>query len=477
MNEKQLFDAITNVPDDLVEEAAKAKPKRRISTWKKWTALAACAAVSAGAVWTLTPRSSVPSKDPSPPDTATTTTPTLITTPADSAKPLVEVTYPPAYTFLEGRPDSIWANTPVNKSFLDAVSTFSYKTASAVLTSHDGNVNYSPLSLYYALSLAASGAGGDTASQLYTLLGVDGKASLEQQCSHLYQRLYFDNDIGRLKIANSLWLSRDCTFKSGYAQSAADHFFASAYPADFGTDKTDRAMSQWVAENTDATLAPAFQTDKAQLLSILNTVYFYDEWANAFSEASTGNDNFHLANGKTVSFPFMNSKRSTAYVKGNGYTRSRLELKNAGGMVFILPDEGTDPRELLATPEKARAVFEEGEETNLPVTWKLPKFKFQSQFNLIDTVKALGVSEAFGPNANFSGITDEPAGISGIQQGTYIGINENGVEAAAYTEISLALSSRPSGHGEMILDRPFIYGITGADGTLLFMGICDNPSA
>lgn len=50
----------------------------------------------------------------------------------------------------------------------------------------DTNVNYSPLSLYYALAVAASGAEGQTQQELLDLLGVADADTLAEQCGNLY---------------------------------------------------------------------------------------------------------------------------------------------------------------------------------------------------------------------------------------------------------------------------------------------------
>ena len=57
-----------------------------------------------------------------------------------------------------------------------------------------------------------------------------------------------------------------------------------------------------------------------------------------------------------------------------------------------------------------------------------------------------------------------------------IGIDENGVEASSFTLINLDGSAMSDNEEEMILNRPFLYGITTPDGSLLFVGICENPA-
>jgi serpin B len=92
------------------------------------------------------------------------------------------------------------------------------------------------------------------------------------------------------------------------------------------------------------------------------------------------------------------------------------------------------------------------------------------------------------PDADFSGITDHLAYISSLTQETHIAVNEDGVEASAFTEMGFAGAMPPEDRAEMILNRPFIFGITayvsypdtnscGSIETPYFIGICENPTA
>lgn len=116
-----------------------------------------------------------------------------------------------------------------------------------------------------------------------------------------------------------------------------------------------------------------------------------------------------------------------------------------------------------------------GEDFHGRVVWKIPKFSFNSQLELKDTLKALNVKLAFEPNADFTEMTEQMAYISEIQQQTYIAIDEEGVEASAFTQINYLGGAAPEGSADMILNRPFICGITASNGSLLFIGICINP--
>jgi serpin B len=91
-------------------------------------------------------------------------------------------------------------------------------------------------------------------------------------------------------------------------------------------------------------------------------------------------------------------------------------------------------------------------------------------------LESLGVSSAFKQNANFSGITKHMCYITDILQETHIGIDEDGVEASAYTQLNYMGAAPPEGRADMILNRPFIFGIVVNNDTLLFVGVCENPS-
>lgn len=393
------------------------------------------------------------------------------------ASPLIDVTYPEAVAFdAYDIKREVREQNPVEDNFLSALTNFSYETASAALRTVEGNANYSPLSLYFALALAGTGANGETQSQIFDLLGIFETEEISVQCGNLYRRLYTDHKIAKLKIANSIWLDNNTVFNDDFVQNAARKFYALAYSVDFADESAGKAMSQWVSDNTNGNLASDFQADGEQILSIINTVYFFDEWIDRFNKDKTAEDVFHAPDGD-VTVDFMNQTFSSkGFVRGTGFTRSALGLKGSGQMVFILPDESVSVSMLLSSAESVRELFEGGKRNNGKVVWQLPKFSFDTKSELTDMLKTLGMTDAFKQNADFSGITGGIAYITNVTQQTHISIDENGVEASAFTKMDYAGAARPDDRAEMILNRPFIYGITARNGVLLFVGVCNNPA-
>ena len=138
-------------------------------------------------------------------------------------------------------------------------------------------------------------------------------------------------------MQNSLWLDDDAEMKSSFISMLLKIFMRPAFSVDFSDKDLGKVMAQWVSENTNGTISPDLNIDPAQILSIINTVYFSDEWVNRFEKDATQEDTFHTA-GKDVKVDFLNQTfGSSQFVKGLNYTRSSLALKGGGEMVFILP--------------------------------------------------------------------------------------------------------------------------------------------
>ncbi len=108
---------------------------------------------------------------------------------------------------------------------------------------------------------------------------------------------------------------------------------------------------------------------------------------------------------------------------------------------------------------------------------RLPRFKTDYDVTLNDSLKALGMEEAFSKQANFSGIGKNLA-ISQVKHKTFVEVNEEGTEAAAATSVGIVATSatqKPEPF-KMIVDRPFFCAIRdNQTGSILFMGSIMEP--
>ena len=466
--EKKLYDAITNISDDSINETNEMINKNNNnhrSIWIKVLASCACIAVIASVIFIPNSRGKKPLVDKDYP---------ILT-----IEPLVNVTYPEAISFDDYNTQwEIREAYPLDREFIKAVNDFSFGSASKLLVNSKENINYSPLSLYLALAVSAEGTAGETEKELLQLLGAKNKEELAKNCKALYNNSFRDNEIGKEKIANSLWLQDGIKFKYGFLNNAAENFYASSFNVDFKNKKTGENMSAWISKETNGMINPQIETYPQQILSIINTIYFSDQWQNEFFEENTKEDEFNLSNGEKVKIDFMNQKEMAGFCRGEDFISSSRQLKNGGRMIFVLPNEDVAPQDLASTPEKLNEALFGGESRYGNVTWKVPKMNISSSLDLIGTLKELGLEKMLGENADFSEMIEnaDDVYINKIEQQSKIKLDEKGVEAAAYTEIGYCGAGMPQDNAEMILDRPFLYAVTSSSGAILFVGICENPT-
>ena len=114
----------------------------------------------------------------------------------------------------------------------------------------------------------------------------------------------------------------------------------------------------------------------------------------------------------------------------------------------------------------------------LTVNAAVPKFDIASEHELSDTLKSLGITNAFSPEtADFSALSDGDAVLSSIQHAARMTIDEEGATAAAFTvAMEEGAAMPPEEETDFILNRPFVVAITTRDGLPLFLGIVNTPS-
>lgn len=391
--------------------------------------------------------------------------------------------------------NKLLSENDISAEFRRSLEQFAYESGSKVLGAVEGNGNYSPLSLYYALALAGCGAEGETESQIMKSLGMENRQELAQQCRRLYQwytyreqwdvqtyEKYGSGDYhSKIRLGNSLWVSDGLDINKEYQAMAAQNFFAPSVNINFSDPAAGESIGKWIAEKTEGVLEPEISLDPETMLTIINTLYFYGSWTEPFDESQTADDIFRTDSGEEIACQFLNRTEAAGqFTTGDGYRAACLNTNNHCQMVFFLPDEDRQVNEFLESPEAFRQVVDVDNEswTSGRVIWKIPKFSFGSSFEMEKMLAEMGMERMLSDQAEFGKISDKPLQVSQVLQETHIGIDEQGVEGAAYTMLAMegAGMEEPELSMEMILDRPFLFGIRDAyHDVWLFMGVCRNP--
>lgn len=176
----------------------------------------------------------------------------------------------------------------------------------------------------------------------------------------------------------------------------------------------------------------------------------------------------------------MTGRFPARLARGDGYEAAELTYGRQNfSLVAILPDAG--PMSALATrlagglwDEIAARLDAPVPETTLQdVQVTLPRFSFSTDAPLTDALQALGMTDAFSGAADLSPMSDAGLSVSGVQQNTFVALDEVGTEAAAVTQVTVAVSSVP----EFTATRPFVFVIRErTTGTVLFVGQVTDPS-
>ena len=357
----------------------------------------------------------------------------------------------------------------------------------AKLVDGTANCNLSPISVYLALAMATDGANGQTQAELLSVLGCETLEELRGVCGAMLETLSIDDDGSTLDLHDSLWMASEIngapvTFRDAYLSSLADVYRSEAKTVEFGTQSASEQIAAWITEHTRGKIEispDALAFDPSTVAVLINTIYLKDAWAESFNEESIKPDLFHGIDREFTVDYLCRKDKNARISKGDGFLRYRLYLKNIGSMVFVLPDEGTPLSDLLGSAQKIDTLLRDGEELSADVDVMLPRFKFQDKMELSEVLSAMGLGTAFSGAADFSGICDQSCRFDRVIQESYIGVDENGVEAAAYTMISMKTTSIQTQQLPEIdfhLTRPFLYAIESYDGTLLFIGTVTEPS-
>lgn len=348
----------------------------------------------------------------------------------------------------------------------------------------DENRIYSPINVYMALSMLAETVDGDSRQQILTLLGAGSLEELQLQASRVWNANYSQDGAVTSLLANSLWLNQEIAFKQETLESLAKHYYASSYWGEMGSKELDEQLQRWINAQTGDLLkeqASGLHMSDETLIALASTIYFRAKWSNEFSKSNTREEIFHGPQGD-VTCEFMHQGGTGTYYWGEKFGAVNKSLQESGGMWLILPDESVTPEEVLLDDEVMELFLRGGEGKNqkrLIVNLSMPKFDVASNIKLTEGLSCLGVTDVFdGGKSDFTPLAEEAEGIfvSQASHAARVMVDEEGCIAAAYTVMAAAGAAMPPEEEmDFVLDRPFIFVITGDSGLPLFAGIVKQP--
>lgn len=356
----------------------------------------------------------------------------------------------------------------------------------------DANAVYSPYSIDTALTMAGAGAKGTTAEQIDHVLGASSAATADANAAALLQAIGSAAASGSsggptLQLANALWIQDGVSLQRPFVATLTDTFDAPPQSTSFATapEAALQAINGWVSRHTAgliANLLPPGSVTPATVFVLANAIYLKANWATPFDSHLTHRAAFTTTTGRLVEVPFMSAANvDDAYTSASDYQAVDLPYRSSSlSLLAILPvGESITRFDSTLTAAKLSALV--GSLRAHAVNLLMPKLHLHTQTSLNEPLEALGMTDAFAPSADFSGITSRIAlRISIVEHAADLKVDEQGTVAAAATGIvgPTAIARPPGPPVTVDLDRPYLLLLRDdASRAILFVARVADPSS
>ena len=374
----------------------------------------------------------------------------------------------------------------IEPSVVEANTKFSFNLFNEILNAEQNkNIFISPFSVSVALAMTLNGAADATEQAMTETLQLQDNDSEAINTSYalLLRALKASDPKVALTIANSLWVRQNFTFNQDFLQRNTDYFGAEVSTLDFNDPNSVNTINQWVNTNTNGKIEKILEKiDPAEVLYLINAIYFKGAWQTEFDPANTRDNPFHLANGSQKQVPMMNREDKYPFYYTSNFTAISLPYGDGRVSMYIfLPSQNSSLDQFLENLNAENWENWLSQFGKRKVWIQIPKFKIEYGTNLDGVLKALGMGIAFDENAaNFSRMLPKEATIIGnlfisrVDHKAYVEVNEEGTEAAAVTNVGISITSAPP---QFIANRPFFFAIHDNETkVVLFMGTVVDPA-
>jgi serpin B len=377
---------------------------------------------------------------------------------------------------------------------------FSLDLLSRLANSSDsGNQLVSPSSLATALAMLELGAAGSTERGIAATLRSDGLSAAQQAAGwHSLAALVAAGTattganaahLPELDVANALWIQQDLAVRSAFVGALSSEFDTGVWRVNFESDLSGalNAINRWTSEHTKGLIKQLFSPGSLDIqtrLVLADAVFFHAEWAYKFPSA-LNSEPFHLGSGVTEAVPFMSSapessgKSLTAPVSvTRRYTAVELAYAGHKLSALVVMPTGRSLSSFVASLTPASLDRLVGGLSSRGVSLSMPTFTVRSDNHLNATLSSMGMSQAFGLGADFSGIAaSPPLMVQTVEQRAYLQVTPKGTTAAAATGVGVTASAVEVLQ-RVVVNHPFLFLVRdNATGAILFESMVENPAS
>ena len=352
----------------------------------------------------------------------------------------------------------------------------------------DGNLFFSPFSIFTALAMTWAGARENTAVQMAeTLHFTEKPAQFHRAIGDLISQLNAvqkETDV-ELSIANAIWAQKGYQFLDEFFRIVQQSYQADLKQVDFSSaaESARQAINAWVEQQTNEKikdLLPPKVLNALTRLVLVNAIYFKGFWDNQFKSRDTREMEFWLLTEVAVKVPMMHQEHQFGYWENDWLQIIEMPYKEESlSLIVLLPKEKTGITDLEQKLNFENMMAWQSRLRKRKVIVFFPKFKIESQFSLGQTLALMGMPDAFDPElADFSAMVGQKElYISAVIHKAFLEVNEEGSEAAAATGVVVSVTSIAPSPPIFKADHPFVFFIRdNKSQSILFLGRVLNPA-
>ncbi|XP_042886311.1 serine protease inhibitor 2.1-like [Penaeus japonicus] len=351
-------------------------------------------------------------------------------------------------------------------------------------TPQEGNLFFSPYSVWNGLVLAYLGAEGKTRQEMEQVMGVRNKVSTLKTwwlLEHMYKANRVKNSFNTFVLANRVYVDARVPLSACAADILKDQLQVVNF---LKYHDATSAINKHTFESTLG-LIPTVVTEREiyqAIMVMVNVAAFKGLWRHQFRLNDTYYGNFFVTPEKYVRVPMMKQEGQFRNAISRELGAQVIELPYAQGpftMYIFKPNNGVKDLLSRLNPASFRTAI-----TNMwhhQVTVHLPRFNMHSSIkgDLKLALYKLGIRELFSESADLT--TLAPRGslvVSRTFHQAALQVTEEGTEAAAATVFVSLSRTKPPPPASFVCDRPFVFVIYDSQtGNFVFVGVFRNPAA
>jgi serpin B len=350
-----------------------------------------------------------------------------------------------------------------------------------------GNLVFSPDSIATGLAMVGTGAEGRTAAQIAAALHLSSPAALAG-VGALQRQLLAEQattpaggaEAPTLDIDNGLFLQDGFPVEAPFVEGLARDFGAKPQTVNFDSPEAVPTINAWVSAHTQGLIPELFSSLEATTKLVLaDAIYLKAAWRTPFTERDTAPARFYTP-GQASTVPFMHETAFLPYAGGSGWTAVQMPYGASTLSLLVVLPTGASLASLehRLDPSLLTTIAHEAHSTEVALS--IPRIHLSLQTSLDGRLEALGIRQAFTPQADFTRLSPvRPLDIGVVEHAVDLQIDESGTLAAAATGISVVEPGivRVTHPVPFDANRPFLFFLRDdRTGAVLFAGRLQNAT-